>query len=405
LVQKLIHILGGGPWQIPTVRHAKALGYRVLITDMYAERPAYALADIHAVADITDREATLNIASRHRIDGILCDTTDIGVPTAAFVAEQLGLPGMGFETAINCTDKGRMRHLTAQSGLTVPRYRLVSAATELGDVATEIGYPLVVKPVDNQSGRGVSKVLDRHGLEGAFALAKGFTRSGGVLIEACMEGVEIIVDGFVVGGDVQILGLAHKTPYADAITMSSRIHYPGGQPPSNFDLIKAATRCALSALGLGNGVFHAEFILHGDDVVPIDIAARGGGCMIYTHVIPHVSGVDVNREMVRMAMGESVSIVPLAMPKAANIEFMRMPTGKLTRIMGVEAAAAIPGIAAVHFNVDVGDQVGPLGHKDHRPGYVVALADTGEQAIDTSLQAKSAISVLMAGSEKAVAVN
>ena len=102
---KLLHVLGGGPWQLPTVRLAKALGHRVLVSDMYRERPAYALADEHEVVDITDCEATLQLASRCRIDGIICDTTDVGVVTAAFVAERLGLPGIGHETARNFTDK------------------------------------------------------------------------------------------------------------------------------------------------------------------------------------------------------------------------------------------------------------------------------------------------------------
>lgn len=397
MTKRLIHILGGGPWQMPTVRLAKALGYRVLVTDMYKDRPAYALTDDHEVVDITDREATLAIARHYRIDGILCDTTDVGVPTAAYVAEKMGLPGIGYETAINCTNKGRMLQLTERAGLEVPAYRLISSAEELNEVADVLAYPLLVKPVDNQSGRGVRKVSNHKELMAAFDHAKDFARSGEVLIEACVNGTEIIVDGFVVAGNAQILGLAYKTPYADATTMSSRIHYPGGPSPSNFSLIQTTTRRVMSALGLFNGVFHAEFILSGDDIVPIDIAARGGGVMIYSHVIPHVSGVDANQAMIRMAMGESVSIQPRALPKAANIEFMRMPEGKLSRIMGVEAAAAIPGVAAVHFNVQVGDQIGLLGYKDHRPGYVLALADTGAQAIDISLAAKSQISVLMAG--------
>ena len=79
----LLHVLGGGPWQTITVRRAQALGCDVLVTDLYPERPAYAFAERHEVIDITDREATLDAARRHHIDGILCDTTDVGVPTAA----------------------------------------------------------------------------------------------------------------------------------------------------------------------------------------------------------------------------------------------------------------------------------------------------------------------------------
>ena len=62
---KLIHILGGGQWQLPTIRLAKSLGYRTLVTDMYAERPGYALADEHAVTIPSIRyfSATLNVPS------------------------------------------------------------------------------------------------------------------------------------------------------------------------------------------------------------------------------------------------------------------------------------------------------------------------------------------------------
>ena len=117
---KWIHILGGGQWQVYTVRTARQLGYRVLVTDMYRERPAYALADAHEVVDITDREATLRVARRYGIDGIICDTTDAGVVTMAYVAEQLGLPGIGLETALNFTDKARMREITSAAGVPNP---------------------------------------------------------------------------------------------------------------------------------------------------------------------------------------------------------------------------------------------------------------------------------------------
>src|SRR4051794_30917029 len=90
--RKLLHVLGGGLWQMPTIARARSLGYQVLVTDMYRERPAYAIADYHEVVDVSDREGTLAVAGRYRIDGILCDTTDVGVPTAAYVAERLGLP-------------------------------------------------------------------------------------------------------------------------------------------------------------------------------------------------------------------------------------------------------------------------------------------------------------------------
>jgi biotin carboxylase len=370
---------------------------------MYSDRPAYSLADFHAVVDITDRVATLEIARRHRIDGILCDTTDVGVPTAAYVAEQLGLPGMGHEVALNFTHKGRMRQMTERSGLTLPQYRLFKAGESLDGFTQELGMPLIVKPVDSQSGKGVTVVEDRDGLPQAFRHAKEHSREGTVLIEGVARGTEIIVDGFMLDGEVYILGMARKVPNPLQPTVSTRITYGEYFPKETAEQIEAVNRRTLTALGLRSGVFHAEYILSGEDVIPIDIAARGGGCMIYTHVLPQVSGVDANRAMIALAMGERPSILP-TQRKAANIEFFGMPEGVLAAIEGGDEAARQPGVLGMHFNLAVGDRIGPLRKKDDRPGYIVAGGDTAGAAIVATLTAKSCLRVRMGGDDRPLPV-
>ncbi len=379
----LLHVLGGGPWQVPTVRLAKAMGYRVLVTDCYTERPAYAIADYHEVVDITDFEATLAVSRRYRIDGILCDTTDVGVRTAAFVAELLGLPGLGLDVATHFTHKGRMRQLTRQAGLRVPPFRLVRAPNELNGVLKALALPLVVKPVDSQSGKGVSLVSQAAALEIAFARALSHSREGTVLIESLVEGQEIIVDGFMGEGRAIILGIAGKFPHPRQPTVSKRITYGHQFPPAVHARIVEANQGTLEALALKGGIFHAEYMLAGEDVVPIDIAARGGGCMIYTHVLPEVSGVDANRALIRLAMGEPAPVAPTRR-RVANIEFIDLPEGRLVALDGLDACARWPGVLGMHFGVPVGGRIGPLLAKDDRPGYVLAGGDSAEEAISAT---------------------
>lgn len=402
---KLLHVLGGGPWQLPTVSLAKALGHRVLVTDFCRDRPAYAIADHHEVVDVLDREATLEVAARYGIDGVLCDTTDLGVPTAAYVAEQLGLPGMGYQTALNFTNKGRMRRVTEGAGLSVPRYRVLSSADDLDAAVAAVDFPLLVKPVDNQSGRGVSKIDDSRALLDAYCLARRYSRSGEVLVESCVEGPEVVVDGFAVDGRVQILGIAEKAPYADAVTVSSRILYPAALAIECRQGIEDAAQQTVAALGLRDGVFHAEFILHGPDVVPIDVAARGGGVMIYTHVLPHLTGVNVNAAMIQLALGATVRIDSQSQPRAANVDFLRLPSGRIRDLIGVEAATAVAGVAAVHFNLGPGDEVGPLDHKDRRPGFVVTLGASREEVIACAQRAKAMLAVRFEGGAGVVTVS
>jgi biotin carboxylase len=382
----LLHVLGAGPWQIPTVRLAKEMGYRVLVTDCFPERPAYQIADHHEVADITDFEATLAVARRHHIDGILCDTTDTGVRTAAYVAQQMGLPGMGLDAATNFTHKGRMRLLTRQAGLQVPPFRLARVLDDLTGIPEAFALPLIVKPVDSQSGKGVSLVREAWALGEAFTYALRHTREGTVLVEALVEGQEIIVDGFMHDGQANILGIAKKVPHPRQPTVSLRITYGHFFPPPVRARIAEVNQLTINALGLRDGVFHAEYMVSGDDVVPIDVAARGGGCMIYTHVLPEVSGVDAHRAMIRLTMGESVGVAAMRQ-RAANIEFIDLPEGTLTAIEGLDACAQQPGVLGLDFNVKVGSRIGPLLAKDDRPGYILAGGDTAEAAISATHRA------------------
>ena len=345
----------------------------------------------------------MDVARRSRIDGIICDTTDVGVPTAAYVAEQLGLPGMGFEVALNFTNKIRMRQMTERAGLKVPNYRPLKSEEGLAAFAADLGMPVVLKPVDNQSGKGVSLVAHRDGLHRAFRYAMKHSAGGRVLIEPVIKGVEIVVDGFVVDGNVHVLGIARKTQNPLQPTVSTRITYGEPLPKETAAQIDVVTRLTLTALGLKSGVFHGEYILSGDDVIPIDVAARGGGCMIYTHVLPYVSGVDANSAMIAQTMGDRPSIIQTR-SKAANIEFFGMPEGVLAAVNGTDQAARQPGVLGVHMNIGVGDCIGSLDKKDDRPGYIVSGGDAADGAIAAALAAKSVLRVKMQGDNRYVYV-
>ena len=377
----LLHVIGAGPWQVATISRAQQLGFRVLASDGLAGRPGFAVADLHDLADITDPDATLAVARRHGISGVLCDTTDNGVIAAAHVAASLGLPGVGWSAALNCTDKARMTACAQAAGLRVPASVKVDSPSAALSAAQGQG-PWVIKPVDNQSGRGVSVVYSRSQLPTAVSAGLANSRQGQVLVQDFVVGQEIIVDSLVVAGVVHRLGLALKTPYADNPTIASRITYGATQlSASALARVDDGNRRLIRALGIEQGLVHAEYLLAGEDVVPIDVAARGGGVHIYPVVLPHVSGVDAMRCAIELAMGQPVHVEPLVPGRAANIEFLRCEPGVIQAIEGVAQAQGMPGVACVQLNRQAGDRLGGLHDKDQRLGHLVTLADTVEDAI------------------------
>jgi cysteine synthase A len=181
--------------------------------------------------------------------------------------------------------------------------------------------------------------------------------------------------------------------------VASRILYESGWslPCASAD-VEAACAATVAAVGLRHGIFHAEFMVDGHRVVPIDFAARGGGVMIYRLVVPHVSGIDACRAVIEWAVGRQHQVEGPRARRAANVEFFRAPAGTLEGVGGIDRALQIPGIAAVHLNIDPGATVGPLDFKDDRLGFIVALGETTEQVIAAAEQARSRLSVQLHGS-------
>ena len=190
--------------QGPLIISAKTMGYEVMATDSRVDAPALSLADRAAVVDAESCEDLFRIACEFQPHAIVSEQTDVAVPGVAYVAERLRLPGIGFETALRATDKWRMREACRSAGLPTPKYRLATSAVSAVEAARDIGSPVVVKPTDNQSSRGVTKVTDIAAVPAATAMAA--SRSRRVLVEECMVGQESSIEPFVIGEAVHVLG-------------------------------------------------------------------------------------------------------------------------------------------------------------------------------------------------------
>jgi len=380
-MSKTIHILGAGQWQVPAIRLAKALGYHVLVTDVYRERPGYALADEHECVDIADLDLTLRVAEQHRIDGIVCDTTDVGVPTMAYVADRLGLPSIGYETALNFTNKYRMRCLTSKAGLHNPPFQLITSPNEARRAVSDVGLPAVVKPVDNQSSRGVHVVraLDQMSVFADDALR--CSRSRQAIVEGFLDGTEVTVESFCSDGEVFVAGISDKDHFAHRPEVASRLTYPAAFPTETLKRIQDTNEKVVRTLGLKVGIAHAEYMVVGSEVFLVEIAARGAGSRVYSHIVPYLAGAAVPSAYFEFIVGGRMSIRPDGDLKAANLAFFAFPSGIVRRIDGVNEAQRIPGVQEILLEFDVGDTLHPPDDDRSRPGLVVVFGTSRDEVL------------------------
>nr|WP_321254553.1 cyanophycin synthetase [uncultured Ruegeria sp.] len=91
---------------------------------------------------------------------------------------------------ISC-DKEDTHNLLNDLGLPVPQQRMVYSAREAAKAAGRIGFPVVVKPLNANHGRGVSINLNSESeVEAGFAEAKEHSRSRAILVESFITGFD-----------------------------------------------------------------------------------------------------------------------------------------------------------------------------------------------------------------------
>ena len=106
---KKLLMLGGSMQQIPAIKAAKEMGHYVITCDYLPENPGHKFADEYYNVSTTDKEAVLKLAKELKIDGIVAYASDPAAPTAAYVSENLGIPGNPYESVAMLTEKDKFR--------------------------------------------------------------------------------------------------------------------------------------------------------------------------------------------------------------------------------------------------------------------------------------------------------
>ena len=102
-------LLGGSRHQLCAIEAAKRVGYRTVLCDYLSDNPGRHMADVFYPESTTDRQRMLQIARHECIDGIISFGSDAANPSAAYVAERLGLPTNPLAAVETLSDKGLMR--------------------------------------------------------------------------------------------------------------------------------------------------------------------------------------------------------------------------------------------------------------------------------------------------------
>ena len=203
---KKIMLLGGIHYLLPVIKAAHEQGYYVITADYLPDNVAHKYSDEFCNVSIIDKEAVLAEARKRNIDAILSYAVDPGVVTAAYVAEQMGLPfSCSYKTACILQDKSMFRMFLTQNGFNVPNAKGYEKVEDALNDIDFFHWPVIVKPVDSAGSKGVSKVDIPEKLPKAITHALNESHNGHFIIEDFIEkkGLSSGSESFFVDGELK----------------------------------------------------------------------------------------------------------------------------------------------------------------------------------------------------------
>jgi biotin carboxylase len=290
------------------------------------------------------------------------------------------------------TDKYEMREALAGTAVAMPKYAEVSTVGEAEAATRQWGYPLVLKPKNSQASLGVFKVADERELRDHFATSMNESRDGKILVEEFIDGTEVTVEGFSVGGKCYVLAISEKAHYDFNPCVARRLAYPPRFNPEIIARIKETAENVVDSLGLQDGISHAEYRVR--DGIPhlVEVAARGGGNRIASVIIEHVSGVDVYAMLIRRLLGQPVEM-PARSSRAANLEFLHFRSGKVKAISGIAEVRASNLVSHIELDFGTGDTIEPPRDDKGRHGYFISLGETRDEIDEKAARVKEMVRV------------
>ncbi len=303
MAKEKILILGGSHFQVPLIHRSKKLGLYTITCDYLPANPGHRLADEYHNVSTTDKNAVLDLAAKLRINAIATLSSDPAIPTVAYVAEKLGLPGPSINAVTILSDKYLFRQQMVKLGLNHPGHQVL-ISTKFPEALLKSTSGCIVKPVDACGSKGITySPKSASDVSAAVDLALRHSRSGRCIVEEFIDGDQIHGDGYFYQGKLIYLYLGDHyffTKTNNFIPVSTR--WPCKYGPHDIDDVKQQVERLAHAVGYTNGPVNIEARVTGKGNYLIEVAPRNGGNFVPI-IQQHLTGFNFIDRIINEALG------------------------------------------------------------------------------------------------------
>jgi biotin carboxylase len=360
---KKLLILGANPETIPLIETAKSMGIYTIVTDPDPNAPAKKVADNGINIDGMDVEKLVEFCKKEKVDGILVGVADRLIESYQKVAAALNLPCYGNQYQCEVlTNKGKFNDLCKEYGiLNIPSVTLYKK--NIDNELKDIVYPILVKPIDRNSGKGISVAYNEQELKHGIVKAFNNTNSDYILLEKYMTCNDIFVSYTIVDGEPILSAMADRHTCKEQ-NKTSQVCLEAIYPSNLLEvyMVKEYPKMVklLKGIGLQNAVLTISAFVENDNFYYYDPGFRLQGEAPNLHM-ENINGFDQKRFLLDIALGnklnkDNITKANFENNHAATIWFL-LKNGIINRIDGFDKIEEDASIFHVSRRLFEGDEV------------------------------------------------
>ncbi len=247
--------------------------------------------------DYSDEAAALALVDQLDVKFIVPGCNDQSYLTCAAIAGARGFPSIdSVQVTDTLNNKQAFRQFAEAQAIPIPR------VWNVDDLPKD--RPLIVKPVDAYSGRGITVLqsISDHEVAQAIGRAQEFSKSGQYLIEDFVSGQLYSHTAFIADGQIQMDHIVEEHGSANPFTVdTSCLRYDLAIPVLNS--IRQDITSMAGALKLVDGLVHTQFILSDGQYWFVEVTRRCPGDL-YSLLIQFSTGTAYAENYTRPFLGQ-----------------------------------------------------------------------------------------------------
>lgn len=296
-------VLGGKPvCSYEIIEYAKSKSVYTIVTDYLPVNKSRAKQIADEVWNIsTDNVDGLEkLCIENKVDAVFAGVHEFNLEKAMELCGRLRIPFYSTKEQWDFgTDKGKFKKMCNEYGLPVPKdYDYTKTNDE------NISYPIIVKPVDGSSGRGISICHNKDDLDTAYQIAMNHSLKKQVIVEELIEGEEIVAFYTIKDSDIRLSVLTdYYYNYEQEVTMPlpQAYIYPSKHINKYVTEVNDSAISLIKGLGIKQGTFFLQAFINDKGFFFFEPGFRPGGSSVYKYT-KHLNNISYLEMLVDYAL-------------------------------------------------------------------------------------------------------